>query len=124
MPSQRGRCCRRTGVEVTLSLCSVLRRAVLHQFLHADDAALAFAHALGRRHCIGQSYNVAPRGFHSWQQYYTVAMRVIGQAVPVVAAPVELIASCKCGHAGACVSRLRRESAGRDGQMRAAGSFA
>jgi nucleoside-diphosphate-sugar epimerase len=62
-----------------------------HQFLHVDDAALCFAGALGKRHCIGQIYNVVRRGFTTWHAYHRVAMRLIGREVEQVGVPFEAL---------------------------------
>jgi nucleoside-diphosphate-sugar epimerase len=59
----------------------------LHQHLHVDDAALAFANVLGRRRCIGQTYNMMRRGFITWADYHRAAMRVLGREVELVGAP-------------------------------------
>ncbi len=56
----------------------------LHQFLHVDDAAIAFAHLIGRQCCIGQTYNLVGRGFHTWKEWHETAMEVIGTSVELV----------------------------------------
>ncbi|MDA0322334.1 MAG: NAD-dependent epimerase/dehydratase family protein [Verrucomicrobia bacterium] len=59
----------------------------LMQFLHVDDAALAFAGVLGKEHCIGQTYNMVPRRYWTWAEYHRVAMQVIGKEVDVIGVP-------------------------------------
>jgi nucleoside-diphosphate-sugar epimerase len=59
----------------------------LTQFLHVDDAALAFAGVLGKEHCIGQTYNMVPRRHWTWGEYHRVAMQVIGKEVDVIGVP-------------------------------------
>ncbi|MCX5661961.1 MAG: NAD-dependent epimerase/dehydratase family protein [Planctomycetota bacterium] len=59
----------------------------LHQYLHVDDAALCFAHVVGRERCIGQTYNMVNRGFTTWTQWHRTAMRVIGREVEIVGIP-------------------------------------
>jgi len=59
----------------------------LHQFLHVDDAALAFAGVLGKKSCIGQTYNMVRRGFTTWADHHRTAMRVIGREVELVGVP-------------------------------------
>ena len=61
----------------------------LHQHMHVDDAAPAFVYALGRPHCLGQIYNVAPDGCVSWDVYHKTAMRVLGREVEMVGVPLE-----------------------------------
>jgi nucleoside-diphosphate-sugar epimerase len=60
----------------------------LHQFLHVDDAALAFAGVLGKAQCIGQTYNMVRRGFVTWEQYHRLAMKVLGREVELVGVPL------------------------------------
>ena len=59
----------------------------LHQFLHVDDAALAFVGVLGKPHCIGQTYNMVRRGCTPWANYHRTAMGVIGRQVELVGVP-------------------------------------
>ena len=63
----------------------------LHQFLHVDDAALGFAGVLGKKHCIGQTYNLTNRGFISWSDYHRTAMRVIGKEVELKGVPLQIL---------------------------------
>lgn len=59
----------------------------LHQFLHVDDAALCFAHVVGRERCIGQTYNMTNRGYTTWARWHRTAMKVIGREVELVGIP-------------------------------------
>ena len=59
----------------------------LHQHLHVDDAALAFAGVLEQAHCSGQTYNVVNRGHITWADYHRTAMRVLGRTVDLVGIP-------------------------------------
>ena len=63
----------------------------LHQFLHVDDAALGFAGVLGKKHCIGQTYNLTNRGFISWADYHRTGMRVIGREVELKGVPLAVL---------------------------------
>jgi nucleoside-diphosphate-sugar epimerase len=56
----------------------------IHQFLHVDDAALCFAHMLGRTTCIGETYNVVREGYTTWRRYHETAMKVLGRTVEMV----------------------------------------
>ena len=56
----------------------------IHQFLHVDDAALAFAHMLGRAACIGRTYNLVRRGYTTWADYHRTAMEVLGRTVEMI----------------------------------------
>lgn len=59
----------------------------LHQHLHVDDAALAFAGVLEHAHCTGQIYNVVNCGHITWADYHRTAMRVLGHSVELVGIP-------------------------------------
>ena len=64
----------------------------LHQHLHVEDAALGFAHILGKAHCLGQTYHLVDRGCITWADYHRTAMRVLGRQVELVGVPLaELI---------------------------------
>jgi nucleoside-diphosphate-sugar epimerase len=63
----------------------------LHQFLHVEDAALCFAHVLGKRHCVGRTYNMMRREHHTWNDYHRTAMKVLGKEVELVGAPLDLL---------------------------------
>jgi len=60
----------------------------IHQFLHVDDAALAFAGVLSKEHCIGQTYNLVNRGYCTWKDHHRAAMRVLGQDVELIGVPL------------------------------------
>ncbi len=75
---------------------------VIHQFLHVEDATLAFAHTLGKSHCIGQTYNVVNRGFYTWRQYHQTAMQVIGREVEMVGIPLDDILALEIPESGTC----------------------
>ena len=62
--------------------------SAIHQFLHVDDAALAFANALGKEHCLGQTYNMVNAGYMSWVDHHRTAMRVLGREVEMVGVPL------------------------------------
>lgn len=60
----------------------------LHQFLHVDDAALCFAHVVGKPHTVGQTYNMVRRGFTTWEDHHRTAMQVLGREVDLVGIPL------------------------------------
>ncbi len=61
----------------------------IHQFLHVDDAAIGFVGVLGRKNCLGQTYNLVRIGFTSWADYHRTAMKVLGREVELVGIPLE-----------------------------------
>ena len=56
----------------------------IHQFLHVDDAAVGFAHMLGRAACVGRTYNLVRQGYTTWADYHRTAMDVLGQEVEMM----------------------------------------
>jgi len=58
-----------------------------HQFIHADDAALAFSGILGKKHCVGQDYILTTKEVITWKEYHITAMKVIGREVELVGIP-------------------------------------
>jgi len=58
-----------------------------HQFMHIDDAALAFSGVLGKKQCIGKVYNMVNRKYCTWAEYHTTAMKVIGKKVELIGVP-------------------------------------
>ena len=59
----------------------------IQQFMHVDDAGLAFALIVGKAKCIGQTYNLVHQGFTQWDSYYRTVMRVLGRDVNMVGVP-------------------------------------
>jgi nucleoside-diphosphate-sugar epimerase len=74
----------------------------LHQHLHVDDAALAFAHVIGKAHCLGQVYHLVNRGFITWVDYHRTAMRVLGREVDLVGVPLADLRSLHVPHIEIC----------------------
>ncbi len=62
-----------------------------HQLLHVEDAAPAFACAIGRERCVGQVYNMTADGFTTWADYHRTANRVIGNDVELVSVPLPVL---------------------------------
>ena len=75
----------------------------LHQFLHVDDAALGFAHPLGRSLCVGQTYNLVRRGFTNWRQYHQTAMEVLGRTVPMLGVSCDDLTALDVPSCGICL---------------------
>lgn len=74
----------------------------LHQFLHVDDAALAYGGVLGQARCLGQVYNMVDRGFTTWADYHRTAMRVIGREVDLVGVPLDDLRARNIPNFGIC----------------------
>jgi nucleoside-diphosphate-sugar epimerase len=62
---------------------------VLHQHMHVDDIAKAFAGVIGKEHAIGQTYNAVNRGYITWAAYHRLAGKVLGKDVELVGVPFE-----------------------------------
>ena len=73
-----------------------------HQFLHVNDAALAFAGVLGKECTIGQVYNMTRRGFITWADYHALAMKVLGRDVDMVGIPLADIVAHNVPASGIC----------------------
>ena len=67
----------------------------IHQWLHVDDAAPAFAGVLGKEVCIGQTYNMMRRGFISWADHHRLVAGVLGREIELVGVPVADLAKCE-----------------------------
>ena len=63
----------------------------VHQFMHVDDAAKAFAGVLGRPECVGQTYNLAALRYVRWDDYHAAAMNVLGRKVEMVHVPMQTL---------------------------------
>ncbi len=74
----------------------------LHQFLYVDDAAPAFACALGRQRTFGQVYNMVNAGFYTWVDYHQTAMRVLGREVELIGAPLQVLVAQNVPGVGIC----------------------
>ena len=74
----------------------------LHQWLYVDDAALAFAHILGREHCIGRTYNMTKNTFASWADYHRTAMKVIGNEAELVGIPLDTLVAAEVPGVALC----------------------
>jgi len=61
----------------------------IHQHMHVDDIALAFAGVIGKEHTTGQIYNAVNRGFITWADYHHLAGKILGRPVELVGVPFE-----------------------------------
>ncbi|MCA9442428.1 MAG: NAD-dependent epimerase/dehydratase family protein [Candidatus Omnitrophica bacterium] len=67
----------------------------IHQFLHVEDAALCFANVLGKRHCIGQTYNLVKPDLTTWADYHRAVMKALGREVEMIGVPLRLLEKWK-----------------------------
>jgi nucleoside-diphosphate-sugar epimerase len=65
----------------------------LHSFLHVDDAAKGFAGVIGKKQCIGQTYNLVSRGFTTWEQHHRTAMKVLNREVELIGISLQTLLS-------------------------------
>ena len=61
----------------------------LHQHMHVEDIAQAFAGVIGKEHTLGQTYNAVNRGYITWADYHHLAGRILGKEVELVGVPFE-----------------------------------
>ncbi len=74
----------------------------LHQHLHVDDIAPAFAGVIGKEHTKGQVYNAVNRGFITWADYHRLAGRVLGRETQLVYVPFETLKRLNVPDFGIC----------------------
>jgi nucleoside-diphosphate-sugar epimerase len=74
----------------------------LHQFLHVNDAASCFSHLLGRKNCVGQTYNMVGRGFVTWKMWHETAMKVIGTEVELIGTTLAQLDAFDVPNRGIC----------------------
>ena len=72
----------------------------VHQFMHVDDAARAFAGVLENPCCAGQMYNLASPRYVRWDDYHATAMRVLGREVETVHVPMQTLATYNVPNSG------------------------
>ncbi len=61
----------------------------LHQHMHVDDIALAFAGVIGKEHTVGQVYNAVNRGYITWTDYHRLAGKILGREAELVGVPFD-----------------------------------
>jgi nucleoside-diphosphate-sugar epimerase len=74
----------------------------LHQHLHVDDIAQAFAGVIGKEHTIGQTYNAVNRGYTTWAAYHRLAGKVLGKETELVGVPLEDLKKLNVPNFGIC----------------------
>lgn len=63
----------------------------LHQFLHVDDAARAYVGVLGKKICLGQTYNLANPRVIDWFSYHETAMSILDSHVDQISTPLRVL---------------------------------
>ncbi len=74
----------------------------LHQHLHVDDIANAFAGVLGKEHTLGQTYNAVNRGYTTWTDYHTTAGKILGRPAELVGIPFNQLKKLNVPDFGIC----------------------
>ena len=74
----------------------------LHQHLHVDDIAKAFAGVIGKEHTLGQTYNAVNRGYTTWADYHRLAGKVLGKEVELVGVPFDDLKKLNVPNFGIC----------------------
>jgi len=82
----------------------------IHQFIHVDDAALAFVGVIGKKNCLGQMYNLVNEGFVTWVDYHRIAMKVIGREVELIGVPLSTLEKMKVPHFDLCRDHFSQHS--------------
>ena len=58
---------------------------------HSDDAGVAYAAAVGRERCIGQTYLLTRWELSTWREYHEQIAAALGHKITLVDAPAELL---------------------------------
>ena len=58
---------------------------------HSDDAGVAYAAAVGRARCIGQSYILTGTRLTTWRDYHEQVAEALGCSITLVDAPADLL---------------------------------
>jgi len=74
---------------------------------HSDDAGVAYAAALGRAACIGETYILTTPGYRTWRQYHEGVAAGMGCKVELVDAPAELLLKVWPQNTGLLASEAR-----------------
>ena len=61
------------------------------QFLASRDAGVGFAAALGRRHCLGEVYNIVRPQARTWDEWHRTVAEALGVKAEVVHVPQETL---------------------------------
>lgn len=67
----------------------------LHQHLHVEDIAAAFAGVIGQEQTRGQIYNAVNRGFTTWADYHLLAGKILGRESELVGVPLADLKRCR-----------------------------
>ena len=74
----------------------------LHQHLHVDDIAQAFAGVIGKEHTLGQVYNAVNRGYTTWADYHRLAGKILGRETQLVGVPFATLKRLNVPDFGIC----------------------
>lgn len=72
------------------------------QFLHSEDAAKGFVGAIGKKHCLGQMYNLVGLDYSTWGIHHRTAMKVLGREVEMVTVPLDTLVAIDKEKFAAC----------------------
>ena len=74
----------------------------LHQHLHVDDIAQAFAGVIGKEHTLGQVYHAVNRGYTTWADYHRLAGKILGRETVIAGVPFETLKRLNVPNFGIC----------------------
>jgi nucleoside-diphosphate-sugar epimerase len=63
----------------------------LWSYCHSDDAGVAYAAAVGRACCLGQTYIVTAPRYTTWREYHERVAATLGHRINLVEAPADLL---------------------------------
>jgi nucleoside-diphosphate-sugar epimerase len=63
----------------------------LWSLCHSDDAGVAYAAAVGRTRCLGQTYILTGTRYLTWRAYHESVAAALGHGITLVEAPADLL---------------------------------
>jgi nucleoside-diphosphate-sugar epimerase len=79
----------------------------LWSYCHSDDAGIAYAAAVGRTRCFGQTYIVTAPRYSTWREYHEQVAAALGHAITLVEAPADLLLEVWPEHTGLLAAQAR-----------------
>lgn len=79
----------------------------LWSYCHSDDTGIAYAAAVGRARCLGETYIVTSPRYTTWREYHEHVAGALGYHVTLVEAPADLLLTAWPKNTGLLESQAR-----------------
>lgn len=79
----------------------------LWSYCHSDDAGLAYAAAVGRTCCLGETYIVTAPRYTTWREYHERVAAALGYRATLIDAPADVLLAAWPKNAGLLASQAR-----------------